>query len=203
MLEIKNLNFGYSNQNIIENLTFEVQAGEIVALKGVSGAGKSTILRLISGLEEPKSGSIILDRIDITNVPTYSRDIGYVFQDFALFPHLKIADNLKFGISNLSKKVQTKKVLRYAKLFEIEELLKRYPHQISGGQKQRVAIVRSIITEPKVLLLDEPMSALDEDLKVNIRKFLRTILKELKITTIVVTHDKNDAKMICDREIEI
>jgi len=203
MLEIKNLNFGYSNQNIIENLTFEVQAGEIVALKGVSGAGKSTILRLISGLEEPKSGSIILDRIDITNVPTYSRDIGYVFQDFALFPHLKIADNLKFGISNLSKKVQTEKVLRYAKLFEIEELLKRYPHQISGGQKQRVAIVRSIITEPKVLLLDEPMSALDEDLKVNIRKFLRTILKELKITTIVVTHDKNDAKMICDREIEI
>jgi len=203
MLEIKNLNFGYSNQNIIENLTFEVQVGEIVALKGVSGAGKSTILRLISGLEEPKSGSIILDRIDITNVPTYSRDIGYVFQDFALFPHLKIADNLKFGISNLSKKVQTEKVLRYAKLFEIEELLKRYPHQISGGQKQRVAIVRSIITEPKVLLLDEPMSALDEDLKCNIRKFLRTILKELKITTIVVTHDKNDAKMICDREIEI
>jgi len=203
MLEIKNLNFGYSNQNIIENLTFEVQVGEIVALKGVSGAGKSTILRLISGLEEPKSGSIILDEIDITNVPTYSRDIGYVFQDFALFPHLKIADNLKFGISNLSKKVQTEKVLRYAKLFEIEELLKRYPHQISGGQKQRVAIVRSIITEPKVLLLDEPMSALDEDLKCNIRKFLRTILKELKITTIVVTHDKNDAKMICDREIEI
>ena len=199
MLKIKNLNFAYDKDLVLENFNLEVKEHEIVALKGKSGSGKSTILRLIAGLEKANSGEIYIDGKETSKVETNKRKIGYVFQDFALFPHLNVYNNISFGISHLSKKEQKQRVYKYANLFEIESLLKRYPHEISGGQKQRVALARSLVTQPKLLLLDEPMSALDTELRVALRPFLREILKELKITSILVTHDKEDVEVICDR----
>ncbi len=203
MLKVNNLSFAYDNEKVLNDFNLEVKATEIVALKGKSGSGKSTILRLISGLEKPRCGTIYIDNTEVNKIDTHKRNVGYVFQDFALFPHLTIYNNIKFGITHLSNKEQKKLVEEYAKLFEISDLLQRYPHEISGGQKQRVAIARSLITKPKLLLLDEPMSALDVELKISLRPFLKKVLKELKITAIVVTHDEADALEICDRIIEM
>ncbi len=202
MLKIENLNFSYGKDKVLDNYNLQVSKSNIIALKGSSGSGKSTILRLIAGLEKPKSGVIKIDGEDVTNLETHKRNIGFVFQDFALFPHLTVKNNIKFGISHLKKDEQNELIREYTKLLQIEDLLERYPHEISGGQKQRVAIARTLVTKPKLLLLDEPMSALDSDLKDSIRLFLRKILKELDITTILVTHDKGDADVICDEVIE-
>ncbi len=203
MLKISNLNFGYDKEKVLNDFSLEIKPEEIVALKGKSGSGKSTVLRLIAGLEKPSSGSVHIEGVEMSNIDTYKRNVGYVFQDFALFPHLTIYKNIRFGISHLNVKEQKRLISEYADLFEISNLLKRYPHEISGGQKQRVAIARSLITKPKLLLLDEPMSALDVELKKTLRPFLRKVLKELEITAIVVTHDENDALEICDRMIEM
>ncbi len=203
MLKISNLNFGYDKEKVLNDFSLEIKPEEIVALKGKSGSGKSTVLRLIAGLEKPSSGSVHIEGVEMSNIDTYKRNVGYVFQDFALFPHLTIYKNIRFGISHLNVKEQKRLISEYADLFEISNLLKRYPHEISGGQKQRVAIARSLITKPKLLLLDEPMSALDVELKKTLRPFLRKVLKELEITAIIVTHDENDALEICDRMIEM
>jgi len=203
MLRINNLSFAYDKDLIIEGFNLEVLEGEIVALKGKSGSGKSTILRLIANLEKAKTGEILIDGSKHVNINYKDRMIGYLFQDYALFPHMTVQKNIEFGISHLSKGDQKALIKEYSKLLEIENLLSRYPHEISGGQKQRVALARTLVTKPKILLLDEPMSALDTDLKDVLRLFLRKVLKELNITTIVVTHDKEDVEVICDRAILI
>lgn len=194
MLNLKNINFGYDqNTQVLSNFNLDVQKGEVVAIKGPSGCGKSTILRLIAGLENNQEGEILLEGIDITSIPTNKRKIGFVFQSFALFPHLSVRKNIEFGLQNKSKSEKDSLVEEIAKKVEISDLLDRYPHQISGGQKQRVAIARSLIVKPKVLLLDEPFTALDEDLKEQVRKDIKRILNLFEITTILVTHDKTDA----------
>ena len=192
MIELKNISFQYDKETVVLNdFNLAVKKGEIIAIKGRSGQGKSTILRIIAGLENPITGEILFDGEKINNIPTSKRHVGYVFQNHALFPHLTVRKNIEFGIRHESDRKEH--VLDIAKKVEIEELLDRYPHEISGGQRQRVAIARSVITKPKVLLLDEPFTALDEELKDTIRKDILRILQKFNITTILVTHDIEDA----------
>nr|WP_307776087.1 ABC transporter ATP-binding protein [uncultured Cetobacterium sp.] len=203
MLKIEKLNFKYGNKEVLKDFSMEVQEGSRVALRGSSGCGKSTLLRLVAGLEKPNNGKISFEGKDITKLSPHKRDFGYVFQDFALFPHLSVKENILFGISGL--KSEEKKILlkKYTEMLGIEALLENYPHEISGGQKQRVAIARTLITSPKIILLDEVFSALDEELKERVRLDILDVLKELKITTILVTHDNRDAEVLCDRVIEM
>lgn len=203
MLNLNNINFGYTNELVLKDFNLKIDKGERVAITGASGSGKSTILRIIAGLEKVQSGQVILDANDITSTPTHKRQIGFVFQGFALFPHLTVKKNIEYGISNLKKDTRNIEVNRFVKLLDIKDLLDRYPHELSGGQKQRVALARTLVTKPKVLLLDEPFSALDQNLKGKIRKELLETLARLEITTILVTHDKADAEVLCNRTISI
>lgn len=194
MLEIKNLSFSYNKTTeVLNNFDLEVNKGDVVAIKGPSGCGKSTILRLIAGLEKIQSGSIFVENQLINDVPTHKRNIGFVFQSLAVFPHLTVFDNIAFGLKNKSKKEKEELVNEIAVKVEVVEILHRYPHEISGGQKQRVAIARSLILRPNILLLDEPFTALDEELKQSVRKDIKRILDTFKITTVLVTHDIKDA----------
>lgn len=203
MLNVNNISFGYDKNIIINNFSLNVQKGECIGIKGNSGTGKSTILRLIAGLEKVKSGKIIIDGKDVTNTPTFNRNVGYVFQSFALFPHLSVKNNILFGIKHLSKNEKQKKLNDVVNMLEIEKYLHRFPHELSGGQKQRVAIARSLVTDPKILLLDEPFSSLDSEIKEKIRIEIKNILNKVGITTILVTHDIQDSNVICDRIVEI
>lgn len=194
MLSLENISFSYDNKTkVLEHFNLEVEEGEVLAIKGPSGCGKSTILRLIAGLESVQTGTIKLDGNDITKIPTNKRNIGFVFQSLAIFPHLTVRKNIEFGLKNMTKSEKDALVEDIAEKVDIKEMLDRYPHQISGGQKQRVAIARSLIVKPKVLLLDEPFTALDEDLKEHVRKDIKRILDLFNITTVLVTHDKTDA----------
>jgi ABC-type Fe3+/spermidine/putrescine transport system ATPase subunit len=194
VLKLNNITFAYDhNVPILTDFSLQVDEGEILAIQGKSGSGKSTILRLIAGLEKIRSGDIILDGVNINDLEVSQRGVGYVFQNHALFPHLTIKQNIEFGISTLKKSYRQQTVNNVVKLLEIKSLLNRYPHEISGGQKQRVAIARSLVTKPKILLLDEPFTALDQALKESVRKDIYQVLREYQITTILVTHDINDA----------
>lgn len=203
MLEIKDVSFGYTEDLVISNFSLTVKQGERVAIQGKSGSGKSTILRLISGLEEVKSGHIYLNGNEITNTPTYQRHIGYVFQNFALFPHMTVRKNIQYGIP--TKEMEHTQIFmnHLIEMFNIGPLLDKYPHQISGGEQQRVAVARTLVTKPKVLLLDESFSALDTELKESVRRDVLLALDELNITTILVTHDIEDAQALCHRIITI
>lgn len=203
MLRIEKINFNYGNKNVLRNFSMEVQEGERVALRGASGCGKSTLLRLIAGLEKPSSGSILFNKNNITKVSSYKRGFGYVFQDFALFPHLNVKKNILFGISEYKSREKETLLNKYSKMLQIDSLLSHYPHELSGGQKQRVALARTLVTSPKIILLDEVFSALDEDLKENVRLEILEVLKELKIATILVTHDSRDAEVLCSKIIEM
>ena len=194
MLKIENLSFSYNtNTKVLDNFNMQVERGEVVAIKGPSGCGKSTILRLIAGLEQNQEGNIFIDDQLINNTPTHRRNIGFVFQSLAVFPHLTVFENIAFGLINKTKKDKQKLVQDIAHKVEVEEILERYPHEISGGQKQRVAIARSLIVKPDILLLDEPFTALDEELKQSVRGDIKRILETFNITTVLVTHDINDA----------
>lgn len=203
MLKVDNISFGYDKNIIINNFYLDVKKGECIGIKGNSGTGKSTILRLIAGLEKVKSGKIIIDGKDVTNTPTFNRNVGYVFQSFALFPHLNVQNNICFGIKHLPRNERIKKLNDVVKMLEIENYLNRFPHELSGGQKQRVAIARSLVIDPKILLLDEPFSSLDSEIKEKIRLEIKDILNKIGITAILVTHDIQDSNVICDRIVEI
>ncbi len=198
-LEFNNVSFSYDKKLIIDNYSFYVDKGEILMIKGKSGIGKSTLLRLISGLEELKNGKIFLDGIEITNEKIENRNIGYLFQEFALFPHLSVYGNISFGLKKEDKKEKTARLLE---LIELKGYEKRYPHELSGGEKQRVALARSLAVMPKLLLLDEPFSSLNMELREKIRLDLKDILKKIGITTIIVSHDLNDS-IIADRVINM
>ena len=199
-LEIKNLVKSYNiNVNVIKDLSFSVNKGELISFVGESGSGKSTFLKCISGLEKISSGNIklnnkILNSKDIFVKPQ-NRKISYVFQDYPLFPHLNIKKNICF---NLDKEYY-KNLQKIIKLTNLDNLLERYPHEISGGEQQRACIARAIIREPDILLLDEPFSNLDTNIKFTIRDEICRIIRESKITTILVTHDINDALNISDK----
>lgn len=205
--EIKELSFYYpkAKEMTIQDFTLTISQGEIVGILGQSGSGKSTLLRLISGLEEPAGGSIVIAGKTVVDerrfVEPEERGVGMVFQDYALFPHLTVAQNIVFGLHRLSRKERQKRLDEMLELVQLKGFEKRYPHELSGGQQQRVALARALAPKPQVLLMDEPFSNLDADLKERIREELRDILKKAKITCIFVTHDKEDVHAICDRTV--
>ena len=199
-LEVKNLaKYFDSNYPIIKDLSFSIIKGEIISFLGESGSGKTTFLKCIAGLEKINSGSISLNSVCLNDKKTFinpqDRKIGFVFQDYPLFPHLNLKDNITF---NLSKKHSSN--LDYIlKLTSLKYLLNRYPHELSGGEQQRACIARALIREPELLLLDEPFSNLDTTIKESMREEIYKIIKETKTTTVLVTHDINDAMNISDR----
>ena len=198
-LEVENLVKSYGNNPVIKNLTFSIEKGQLISFVGESGSGKSTFLKSLTGLENINSGKVILNNKIINDknlfVKPQRRKIGYVFQDYPLFPHLNIKDNICF---NLEKRY-FKNFDDIVKLTNLKQLLERYPHEISGGEQQRVCIARSIIREPDLLLLDEPFSNLDANIKHSIRDEICKIIKKTNTTTILVTHDINDALNISDK----
>ncbi len=188
----------------VRDFDFEIPDGMLVGLLGPSGCGKSTTLNLISGLEKPTEGKILFGDDDVTDLPAQERGVGLVFQSYALYPHLTVADNIRFPLENLrgadklSKEEMAKRVENAAKLVQIDQLMERKPSELSGGQQQRVAIARALVKTPRVLLLDEPLSNLDARLRLQTREEIRRIQRETKITTIFVTHDQDEAMSICD-----
>ncbi|QTC40151.1 ABC transporter ATP-binding protein [Bacillus sp. V3] len=207
ILTINNLTFSFpkSRNPVIEEFSFSMNEGEIVGILGESGSGKSTLLRLISGLEIPRGGTIEIAGREVAGEKTFvqpeNRGVGMVFQDYALFPHMSVRDNLLFGLSRLPRKERNPRVREMLELIQMTEFEKRYPHQLSGGQQQRIALARALAPKPELLLMDEPFSNLDANLKGAIRDELRTILKKANMTCIMVSHDKEDVQAICDRRI--
>lgn len=206
---IKNLSFKYKNAKNyqIKNFNMQIEKGEIVALLGSSGSGKSTILRLISGLEIPMEGEIIVDNKILYNKDVFiepdKRGIGMVFQDYALFPHLNVEKNVLFGVGKLNKHEKQKILEDVLDLVDMKQYKKRYPHELSGGQQQRIAIARALAPKPSLLLLDEPFSNLDASLRKKIRNEIKDILKKSQTTSVFVTHDLEDAKDVADRIVII
>ena len=188
----------------VNDFDFTIPGGKLIGLLGPSGCGKSTTLNLISGLEKPTSGQIFFGEDDVTKLPPENRGIGLVFQNYALYPHLTVRQNILFPLQNLkgdakmSKQQMETAALGVAKLVQIDNLMQRKPSELSGGQQQRVAIARALVKMPKVLLLDEPLSNLDARLRLQTREEIRRIQKETGITTIFVTHDQEEAMSICD-----
>ena len=202
-LEIENISLNLDNDRILDNLSLTVKEEEIISIIGPSASGKSSLLRVIAGFENISSGKVKLNGQTVDDTSTIiepqERNIGIIFQDLALFPHLNCAENITFGISELSSKEKTKRLDRLEKVLGIIEISKKYPHEISGGQQQRVAIARALAPQPEILLLDEPFSALDENLKEKLLADLKILLKEEKITTIVITHNIKEAFQISDK----
>ena len=188
----------------VNNFNFEIPDGKLIGLLGPSGCGKSTTLYMISGLQKPTGGKIFFGDDDVTDVSTEKRGIGLVFQNYALYPHLTVRQNILFplqnlrGVDRMSKDDMLKRAYEVAKLVQIEELMDRKPSELSGGQQQRVAIARALVKMPRVLLLDEPLSNLDARLRLQTREEIRRIQKETKITTVFVTHDQEEAMSISD-----
>jgi len=202
MIEIKNLKKAYATNVVaLEKFNLTIQDGEFVALLGPSGCGKSTTLNCIAGLLDPTEGEILFDGKDVTKDAPKDRNIGMVFQSYALYPHLSVLDNIAFPLKQkgIGKEERHEKARIVAKKLQIEHLLGRKPAQLSGGQQQRVAMCRAIVKEPHILLLDEPMSNLDARLKIEIREVIKSIQQELKVTAIIVTHDQEEAMALADK----
>jgi len=191
----------FGRHNALKGVDLEVREGEFFTLLGPSGCGKTTLLRLIAGLELPDSGHIFLGGRDITRLPAAKREVNTVFQSYALFPHLNTFENVAFGLR--ARQVEPaeigRRVSEKLELLGLSGLEKRYPHQLSGGQKQRVALARALVNEPRALLLDEPMSALDAHLRAQVQEDLRRLQRELKQTFVLVTHDQDEAMVVSDR----
>jgi putative spermidine/putrescine transport system ATP-binding protein len=200
-LELNNVQKKFATATAVENFNLNVERGEFVSFLGPSGCGKTTTLRMIAGFELPTNGSIRLNGSEITNRPPNKRNIGMVFQSYALFPNLTVADNIAFGLNVAGKDRQStgKRVEEMLKLIALPHLGGRYPYQLSGGQQQRVALARALAIQPQVLLLDEPLSALDAKIRVSLRQEIRSIQRTLGITTIYVTHDQEEAMSLSDR----
>lgn len=210
-LSLKNISFAYNNSSdsVIKNFSLDVEKGSFTTLLGASGSGKTTLLRLISGFLEPTAGKILIDGKAVNGIAPENRKIGMVFQDYALFPHMTVEQNILYGLklknSSLPKKQKYTKdkiqelINNTAKNLDIDMLLNRYPNELSGGQQQRVALARALVLEPNILLMDEPLSSLDTKLRQSVRTELKEIQKRLKITTIYVTHDQEEALCLSDK----
>lgn len=200
-LYLRGINKTYGKVKAVNDINLEIKSGEFFTLLGPSGCGKTTLLRMIAGLALQDSGSIILEGEDITRLPAIKRQINTVFQSYALFPHLTIFENVAFGLRSrkVADQAVNTRVQRAVEMLEIGNMLSRYPHQLSGGQNQRVALARALVNEPKVLLLDEPMSALDAKLRAQVQVELRRLQQKLGQTFILVTHDQDEALVVSDR----
>jgi len=200
-VKLYNLTKKFGEVIAVDKVNLEVRHGEFVVLVGPSGCGKTTLLRLIAGFEFPDEGRIFFNSDDVTELPPYERDTGMVFQNYALWPHMTVFENIAFGlkIRKLPKAEIVKRVKSTLSLVKLEGLENRYPHELSGGQQQRVALARALVVQPKVLLLDEPLSNLDAKLRIEMRDEIRRLQKELRITSIYVTHDQEEALTIADR----
>ena len=202
-VEIKSIQKSFNNIKVLKDIDFSIEKGEFLTLLGPSGCGKSTLLRCIAGLNNFENGSIIIDNKDIGNVKPKDRQVGMVFQSYALFPNMTVYENIAFGlkIKKIPKKEIDKKVKEMIEIVELNGKEDNYITELSGGQQQRVALARSIVTEPKVLLLDEPLSALDAKIRKNLQVQIRKIQKKLNMTTIFVTHDQEEAMTMSDKII--
>ena len=201
ILQLQQIRKSLANTEVLKGIDLEAGQGEFITLLGASGCGKTTTLRIIAGLELPDSGQVILEGHDITDWEPNKRDVNTVFQNYALFPHMNVADNVGYGlkIRKVPKAQIAERVERALRLVQLEEYKKRMPDQLSGGQKQRIAIARAVINEPKVLLLDEPLGALDLKLRRQMQLELKRLQKQLGITFIYITHDQEEAINMSDR----
>lgn len=200
-LELKAINKSFGSSHIVNNLDLQIMDGEFLTILGPSGCGKTTTLRMIAGFEMPDSGQVLLNKQDITNLPPYKRNVNTVFQNYALFPHLNVEENIAFGLhqKKLSKSETNKRVDEMLELVQMEAFKTRKPFEMSGGQQQRVAIARAIAPDPEILLLDEPLGALDLKLRKQMQFELKQLHKDLNKTFVYVTHDQEEALTMSDR----
>jgi spermidine/putrescine transport system ATP-binding protein len=201
IVELQNVSKRYGAHTALEDFSLGVRRGEFLTLLGPSGSGKTTLLRLVAGFEQPESGKILIEGLDACSLPPYRRNVNTVFQHYALFPHLDVARNVAFGLEqkNLSKEEIRRRVRSMLEVVELPGKEDRFPHQLSGGEKQRVALARALVLEPAVLLLDEPLGALDQKLRQQMQMELRRLRERLGITFIFVTHDQEEALVMSDR----
>jgi sulfate transport system ATP-binding protein len=205
VIQVENVEKRFGAHSALSSATIDVQDGELIALLGPSGGGKTTLLRVIAGLEAPDTGRVLLDGVDVTRAGVHERGVGFVFQHFALFREMSVLENVAFGLRVRPKATRPseaeigRRVHALLEMVQLEGLASRYPEQLSGGQRQRVALARALAVEPKVLLLDEPFGALDARVRRELRRFLRKLHDELRTTTILVTHDQEEAFEISDR----
>ena len=199
MLELKNVKKSYDGTVVLKNISLDIGEGEIVSILGPSGCGKTTLLNLILGIVDADGGRIIFNGEDLTDVPMEKRGFNIVFQDYALFPNLNVYQNITYGLRNKPEISSKEEVEELIRLLGLEEHLTKRIGQLSGGQKQRVALARTMVMKPRILLLDEPLSALDGVIKESIKDRIRTIAKEYNLTTIIVTHDPEEALTLSDR----
>jgi putative spermidine/putrescine transport system ATP-binding protein len=200
-LSISHVTKQYGDTVVVDDFNLDIEKGEFVSFLGPSGCGKTTTLRMVAGFEIPTSGKILLDGADITDKAPNQRNVGMIFQSYALFPNMTVAQNIGFGLSvrKESKEMVTQRVDEMISLINLEKHATKYPYQLSGGQQQRVSLARALAIHPQVLLLDEPLSALDAKIRVSLRAEIRAIQKKLGITAIFVTHDQEEALSISDR----
>jgi sulfate/thiosulfate transport system ATP-binding protein len=200
-IELKNISKQFGNNTVVRNVSFSVKEGELVALLGPSGGGKTTVLRMIAGLEMPTEGDIYIRGQRVNDIKVQKRNIGFVFQNYALFQTMSVFKNIAFGlkIKGWKKKDIESRVDELIELLELKGLEKRFPHQLSGGQRQRVAIARALASKPDVLLLDEPFGAVDAKIRQDLRQWLVNLHHELHVTTLFVTHDQEEAMEVSDR----
>lgn len=208
-IEVRNLNKSFGSFQAVNNVSLKVETGELVALLGPSGCGKTTLLRIIAGLETPDGGQVLLNGEDVTSLSVREKKVGFVFQHYALFRRMSVFENVAFGLKVLKGKNRPKKaqirdrVHHLLTMVQMEWAVDRMPSQLSGGQRQRVALARALATEPKVLLLDEPFSALDAKVRLELRRWLRKLHDEIHITSVFVTHDQEEALELADRIVVV
>lgn len=202
-VKVSNLSISFDQMPVLRELSFSIDHGDIACLLGPSGTGKTTLLRLIAGFEQPQNGEIWINGVKCSDhrgtLPVEERSIGMVFQDFALFPHINVEDNILFGLQGKSSTVQQSRLKQLCDMLRIRELLFKFPHQLSGGQQQRVAIARALAPGPRVMLLDEPFSNIDVELREELAQEVRTTLKEEGVTAIIVSHNQLETFAVADR----
>lgn len=203
MLELKDISKNYKNKKVLMNINLNIQSGEIVSLLGPSGCGKTTLLNIILGLTQQTDGQLFYNGQDISKQSMQDRGFNIVFQDFALFPHLNAYDNIVYGLKNKNEGMSKKEVQEYIDFLELTPHLHKKIHELSGGQKQRVSIARTLVMQPKILLLDEPLSALDGVIKESIKERIQSIARQFNLTTIIVTHDPEEALTLSDKVLII